>query len=54
MKKLLITFLFCVIATSCDKEPETLKSPCVGAKGSPCGDRIPVNQELYNYNSFRA
>jgi hypothetical protein len=52
MKKILaFTILICSV-TACNKEPENLKSPCVGKSGSPCS-RIPVNQELYDKNPLK-
>ena len=49
--KKLFTIAVVVIATNfvfgcISKEPEALKSPCVGAKGSPC-DKRPANPEMF-------
>jgi hypothetical protein len=42
MKKLIVLSFSLLALTSCNKEPENLMSPCVGAKGSPC-ERTPIN-----------
>ncbi len=36
------TALLLVATTGCVRKQEELKSPCVGAKGSPC-ERVPAN-----------
>jgi len=42
MKKLLAFTFLAFSLSSCNNEPNTLMSPCVGAKGSPC-ERTPIN-----------
>ena len=41
---LLITITLSLLGACSNKQPD-LKSPCVGAEGSPC-DRRPVNLDL--------
>ncbi|MDX1974996.1 MAG: hypothetical protein SFT92_04905 [Rickettsiales bacterium] len=43
MKKLMFAVVTAVLLSSCSNPMPDLKSPCVGAEGSPC-DRRPVNQ----------
>ena len=45
MKKLTVMTLLAVLLSACSNEVVDLKSPCVGAEGSPC-DRRPVNGPL--------
>lgn len=42
-----IVFLVAALLTlqACSTEPKQLKSPCVGAEGSPC-ERHPVNRGM--------
>ena len=42
MKKILLIGLALLSLPSCSQKDTDLKSPCVGAEGSPC-DRRPVN-----------
>ena len=42
MKNIFFALIIGLTLTGCNKEPENLMSPCVGAEGSPC-DRTPVN-----------
>lgn len=42
MKLLLVSLSALVLLSACAQKQEDLKSPCVGAEGSPC-DRRPVN-----------
>jgi hypothetical protein len=44
MRKLLLAAIALMAVTSCSNPRPDLKSPCVGAEGSPC-DRRPVNQD---------
>jgi len=48
MKKL-ITISLLLLLSSCAGEPEELKSPCVGAEGSPCDNRSPINIQFKQY-----
>lgn len=41
-KKLLLCLVVLSVVSGCAVKREDLKSPCVGAEGSPC-DRRPVN-----------
>ncbi len=45
MKKLLSIIFISLLVSSCNNEPETLKSPCVGGEGSPCVKR-PANMTV--------
>ncbi len=46
MKKFTIIAVIALSVNACSsREPENLKSPCVGASGSPC-DRTPINQPV--------
>ena len=47
-RAILIGFMLAVLSACSNPQPD-LKSPCVGAEGSPC-DRRPVNAE---YNADR-
>ncbi len=51
MKKFLV-LISLIILSSCNREPPTLKSPCVGAEGSPCVKR-PANMQVI-YTAFQA
>ena len=42
MKKMILVALALMALQGCSNKIEDLKSPCVGAEGSPC-DRRPVN-----------
>ncbi len=42
MKKLFVLLVAMLMVQGCAKKPHELKSPCVGASGSPCEKR-PVN-----------
>lgn len=42
MKKILALAVILSALSACSNRQEDLKSPCVGAEGSPC-DRRPVN-----------
>lgn len=44
-KKFLSVFGLICLLQGCTSTPPELKSPCVGAEGSPCGPRLPVNQQ---------
>ena len=44
MKKMVLVILVLSFVQACTSKEQTLKSPCVGAAGSPCGDRVPVNE----------
>lgn len=48
MKKLIALFVVCLALQACQTPPHELKSPCVGAEGSPCGQRINVNDWWMN------
>ena len=41
-KKIIVAMLAMLAISGCTNQREDLKSPCVGADGSPC-DRRPVN-----------
>ncbi|MEZ5690755.1 MAG: hypothetical protein R3D71_03720 [Rickettsiales bacterium] len=41
-RKLIFTAFILSVITGCSNAPPDLKSPCVGAEGSPC-ERRPVN-----------
>lgn len=41
--RIALILIFLAAASGCEKETHELKSPCVGAEGSPCGDKRPVN-----------
>ncbi len=45
MKNIFFAVLIGFTLAGCNKEPENLMSPCVGAAGSPC-DRTPVNHHI--------
>jgi len=47
MKKVLfaVVVLAAFSVSACTREVPELKSPCVGAEKSPCGPRIPVNDQ---------
>jgi hypothetical protein len=45
MKTLFSLVLGVLVLSGCASEIKDLKSPCVGAEGSPC-ERRPVNQGL--------
>ncbi len=42
MRKLWILLALPLLLAACDKKIEDLKSPCVGAEGSPCDKRAPA------------
>jgi hypothetical protein len=42
-KRALITLMLIGILGACSNPRSDLTSPCVGAEGSPCGPRRPVN-----------
>jgi hypothetical protein len=42
MARTIILCAFLAVLASCSNQTPDLKSPCVGAEGSPC-DRQPVN-----------
>lgn len=44
MKNIILTAVTLVLLAACSNKVEDLKSPCVGAEGSPC-DRRPVNED---------
>jgi len=54
MKKILIAVSLMVMLQGCAAETPTLKSPCVGAVGSPCGDRIPVNEKWLSERNIKS
>lgn len=41
---LMVVILACAVQ-ACSKPVPDLKSPCVGAEGSPCGERYPLNEQ---------
>jgi hypothetical protein len=43
----LIVFATNIVSACVSKEPEALKSPCVGAKDSPCGSKRSANPSMY-------
>lgn len=43
MSKIILASIALMLLTGCSNKVEDLKSPCVGADGSPC-DRRPVNE----------
>lgn len=43
MKKILLVSLLFVSLAGCSNPRPDLKSPCVGAEGSPCDRRAPTN-----------
>ena len=43
LKRLLITLSILLPLAACSGERDDLKSPCVGAAGSPCGPHRSVN-----------
>lgn len=56
MRLSILIIASCLLFSGCtyDREAETLKSPCVGAFGSPCGEKRPVNPHMmhaYSLNS---
>lgn len=46
MRKLLFVFLALSSLSACSNPQPDLKSPCVGAEGSPC-ERRPVNNHAH-------
>ncbi|MDR2526290.1 MAG: hypothetical protein LBC92_00240 [Rickettsiales bacterium] len=46
MKYLFFLFSFLILQSCTANRVIEVKSPCVGAEGSPCGPRIPVNTWL--------
>ncbi len=42
-KLLAVCVLSMLVVSGCTNKSPTLKSPCVGASGSPCDERTPVN-----------
>lgn len=45
MTRLILMGALLALLPACSNKAEDLKSPCVGAEGSPC-DRRPVNNDL--------
>lgn len=43
MKKAMLVMVALVALQGCEHKPAELKSPCVGAEGSPCDVRTPIN-----------
>jgi len=43
MKKTFLFLAIVLLMQGCSTKAPELKSPCVGAEGSPCGPRVPVN-----------
>lgn len=43
-KMMLITVVLMAVLGGCSQKQKDLKSPCVGAEGSPCERRAPANQ----------
>lgn len=43
VSKIILVFAIISALSSCSRPMPDMKSPCVGAEGSPC-DRRPVNQ----------
>jgi hypothetical protein len=41
--RILATTLIIGLLSACSYPKSDLMSPCVGAEGSPCGPRVPVN-----------
>lgn len=50
--KYFMATLSLLLLSACTSEVPELKSPCVGAKGSPCDDRFPVNDQWMTPVSF--
>lgn len=48
MKKIIAFVLIGLFVQGCQTPPHELKSPCVGAEGSPCGPRIKINDWWLN------
>ena len=46
MPKLLLVTILLVTLSACSNAQPDLKSPCVGAEGSPCDRRAPVNNHV--------
>ncbi len=46
MKKLLLVTALLATLSACSMAQPDLKSPCVGAEGSPCDRRAPVNNNV--------
>jgi len=49
MKNLFFISVMALAVSACNKEPENLMTPCVGAKGSPCA-KTPLNHHLLQKN----
>jgi hypothetical protein len=45
MKRLIVIGVLLTVLSACTSEKQDMKSPCVGAEGSPCARR-PVNTWL--------
>jgi hypothetical protein len=46
MPRLLLVAALLSILSACSNPHPDLKSPCVGAEGSPCDRRAPVNNHV--------
>jgi putative hemolysin len=46
MKSLLLVSAMLTLLAACSQQTPDLKSPCVGAEGSPCERRAPAEQSL--------
>jgi len=46
MKTISILIFSALLMSACTNPTVDLKSPCVGAKDSPCDRRAPVNQNI--------
>lgn len=42
-----LVFLPALLLGGCASAPKELKSPCVGAEGSPCGPKRSANPDIY-------